>query len=95
MFLIISWVFTGAVIGSVGVAGIASAVASGGPRNDPDIGTVLFLLLVTTVLGAVGGGLFARMVRRKFAGDPRKLNLLAGAPLLAAAVLVGYAMFKP
>jgi hypothetical protein len=95
MFLIISWVLTGAVIGSVGVAGIASAIASGGPRGDTDIGTALVLLLMTTVLGAVSGGLLARMVRQKFADNPRKLDQLALAPLLAAALLLGYAMFKP
>jgi hypothetical protein len=95
MFLVISWVVTGAVFGSVGVAGIASAIAKGSPRGDIDIGTALFSLLMTTVLGAAGGGILGRMVRQKFADNPRKLNLLAGAPLLAAALLLGYAMFKP
>jgi hypothetical protein len=94
MFLIISWVFAGAVIGSVGVAGIASAIA-GGPRGDTDFGAALVLLLMTTVLGAVGGGLLGRMVRQKFADNPRKLDQFALVPLLAAALLVGYAMFKP
>jgi hypothetical protein len=95
MLLIISWIFAGAVFGSVGVAGIASTIASGGPRGDTDIGTALVLLLMTTVLGAVGGGLLGRTVRRKFAGNPRKLDQLALAPLLPAALLLGYAMFKP
>ena len=95
MFLIISWVFAGAVIGSIGVAGIASAIASGGPRGDTDFGTALVLLLMTTVLGAVGGGLLGRMVRQKFADNPRKLDQFALVPLLPAALLLGYAMFKP
>ena len=95
MFLIISWVLTDAVFGSVGVAGIASAIASGGPRSDTDIGTALFLLLMTTVLGAVGGGILGRTVRRKFADNQRRLDQLAIAPLLPAALLLGYAMFKP
>ena len=95
MFLIISWVIAGAVLGSVGVAGIASAFAGDGPRGDIDIGTVFFWLFVTTVLGAVGGGLLARMVRRKFADNPQRLSQLAVAPLIGVAILVGYAMLKP
>ena len=95
MFLVISWAIAGAVFGSVGVAGIASAFAGSGPRGDVDIGTVFFWLFITTVLGAVGGGMLARMVRRKLADDPRRQNQLALLPLLAAVALVSYAILKP
>ncbi len=95
MFLIISWVITGLVVGSVGVAGVASAIAKDGPRGDPNLDAIFIWLFVTTVLGAVCGGVLARMVRRKFANDPRKTNLLAAAPLAAVALLMIYAMSKP
>jgi hypothetical protein len=95
MFLIISWVITGAILGSVGVAGVASFIARGSPRGDPDLDTIFFFLFLTTAVGTVGGGIVARAVRRKFAGNPRKLDQLALLPLLAAAVLVGYAALKP
>ena len=94
MFIMISWVLSGAVFGSVGVAFIASAFDSGGPRGD-DFQTPLLIVLTTTILGAVSGGVLARMVRRKFADNPRRLDQLALAPLLPVAALVGYAMFKP
>ena len=41
------------------------------------------------------GGLLARMARRRFADNKRRLDQLALLPLLAAAVLVGYAVLKP
>jgi hypothetical protein len=95
MLLIISWVLAGAVLGSVGVAGLASAFASDGPRGDPNLDAIFFWLFVTTLAGAVGGGLLARMARRKFADNKRRLDQLALLPLLAVAVLVGYAVMKP
>ena len=95
MFLIISWMLAGAVFGSVGVAGLASALASGGPRGDPNLDAIFFWLFLTTLAGAVGGGLLARMARRRFADDKRRLDQLALLPFLAAAVLLGYAVLKP
>ncbi|HXO71885.1 MAG TPA: hypothetical protein VN838_23235 [Bradyrhizobium sp.] len=92
MFLIISWVVTGAVFGSVGVAWVASALC-GGPRPDPNLDAMFLLLFLTTVSGAVGGGILASMARRKFADDKRRLDQLALLPFLAAAGLVAYAMF--
>jgi hypothetical protein len=54
MFLIISWILAGAVIGSVGVAGIASAISTGRPGYEgPSIESVAFMLVVTMVPGAV------------------------------------------
>ena len=93
MFLIISWVVTGAVFGSVGVAWVASALSEG-PRPDPNLDAMFLLLFLTTVAGAAGGGILAAMARRKFADNKRKLDQLALLPFLAAAGLVGYAMFK-
>jgi phosphate/sulfate permease len=90
MFLIISWVLSGAIFGSIGVAGIASALATGRLGYETSIEAVAFLLLTTTVVGAVGGGFLARMVRRKFAGNQQRLNQFAIFPLLAAAALVAF-----
>ncbi|MEA2783621.1 MAG: hypothetical protein QOK29_5180 [Rhodospirillaceae bacterium] len=90
MFLVISWVITGAVFGSVGIAWIASAL-SDGPRPDPNLGAMFLLLFLTTLIGAVGGGILASMARRKFADNKRRLDQLALLPFLAAVVLVGYA----
>lgn len=95
MFLMVSWFLAGAVFGSVGVAGLASALASGGPRGDPNLDAIFFWLFVTTASGAVGGGLLARMARRRFADDQRRLDQLALLPLLAAGALLGYAVLKP
>jgi ABC-type Fe3+ transport system permease subunit len=93
LFLIISWVLTGAVFGSVGVAWIASAL-SDGPRPDPNLDAIFLSLFLTTMIGAVGGGILAGMARRKFAGNKRRLDQLALLPFLAAVALVGYATFK-
>ncbi len=86
MFLIISWVLGGAVVCGIGAVVIASAVYTTGPADD--IGTGLALLFFGVMLGAAGGGTIGRMIRQKFAGNPGKLKLFAGAPLIAAAVLV-------
>ncbi len=86
IFLIISWVLVGALFGGIGVTGIASAVISAGPRGD--IGTAVVLLLTGVTLGAAGGGILGRMLQQTFAGNPRKLNLIAGAPWIAGIVLV-------
>lgn len=94
MFLIIGWVLTGAVFGSIGVASIASAL-SNGPRPDPNLDAIFLSLFLTTIVGAVGGGILASMARRKFADNKRRLDQLALLPFLAAVALVGYAMFKP
>lgn len=94
MFPMISWIVAGAVLGSVGVAVIASFAAGDGPRGDPNLDKIFFLLFMTTVAGATGGGLFARMAKRKFADNPRRLDQLALFPLLAAALLVGYVLTK-
>jgi ABC-type Fe3+-siderophore transport system permease subunit len=92
MFLIISWVLGGAVVGGIGVTGIASAISTG-PRGD--IGTAVFLLLTGVALGAVGGGLIGRMLRRKYAGDPDKLSLFTIVPWIAGfALVVGINTFK-
>jgi hypothetical protein len=92
MFLIVSWVVAGAVFGSVGVACVASAL-SDGPRPDPNLDAMFLVLFLTTAVGAAGGGMLASMARRKFADNKRRLDQLALLPLLAAAGLVGYAMF--
>jgi ABC-type Fe3+ transport system permease subunit len=81
------------VFGSIGVAQIASAL-SDGPRPDPNLDAMFLLLFLTTAFGAVGGGILASMVRRKFAYNKRRLDQLALLPFLAAAVLVGYATFS-
>jgi hypothetical protein len=94
MFLMISWIITGAVFGSVGVAFIASAL-SGGPRPDPNLDAMFLLLFLTTLTGAVGGGILSGMAGRKFADNKRRRDQLALLPLLATAGLVGFAMFKP
>lgn len=60
MALIFSWILSGAIFGSVGVAIIASALYGDGPRGGIHIEAVFFRLLVTTLIGAVGGGLLAR-----------------------------------
>jgi MFS family permease len=86
MFLIISWILGGAVIGGISVPGMASAISTF-PRGD--IGTAVTWLLIGVALGAAGGGIIGRIIRQKFAGNPRKLNLLTGVPWLAALVLVG------
>ena len=80
--------------GSVGVAWVASALSEG-PRPDPNLDAMFLLLFVTTVSGAVGGGILAGVARRKFADNKRRLDQLALLPLLAVAVLVGYAVMKP
>jgi len=85
MFLIISWILGGAVIGGISVPGMASAISTF-PRGD--IGTAVTWLFIGVALGAAGGGIIGRMIRQKFAGNPRKLNLLTGVPWLAAVVLV-------
>jgi ABC-type Fe3+ transport system permease subunit len=95
MILIISWVLAGAVFGSVGVAGVASALAKDGPRGDPNLDAIFFWLFLTTFAGAVPGGVLARMARRRFADNKRRLDQLALLPFLVAAVLVGYAVLKP
>ena len=86
MFLIIAWVLGGAVLCGIGAVGIASALYTTGPRDA--IGTGLALLFFGVMLGAAGGGTLGWMIRQKFAGNPGKLKLFAGAPLIAAAVLV-------
>lgn len=90
MFLIISWVVTGALFGSIGVALIASAL-SDGPRPDPNLDAIFLSLFLTTLVGAVGGGMLASMARRKFADNKRRLDQLALLPFLAAAGLVAFA----
>jgi hypothetical protein len=85
MFIIISWVLVGALFGGIGLTGIASAVITL-PRGD--IGTAVALLLTGVTLGAAGGGILGRMLQQKFAGNPHKLNLLAGAAWAAGLILV-------
>jgi hypothetical protein len=85
MFLIISWVVGGAVIGAFGITGLASAYM---PDPRGDIGTVLAWLLTGVTLGAAVGGIVGHMIRQNFAGSPGKLSLLTAAPLIAAAALV-------
>jgi len=75
MFLIISWMVTGAVFGSIGVAQVASAL-SDGPRPDPNLDAIFLSLFLTTLVGAVGGGILASMARRKFADNKRSINSL-------------------
>ena len=92
MFLVISWLLGGAVVGGIGVTGIASAVSTG-PRGD--IETAVVLLLIGVIGGAIGGGLLGRMLRRKFAGDERKLGLITALPWIAGfALVVGINVYK-
>ena len=56
---------------------IASALYGDGPRGGIDIEGVFFRLLVTTLIGAAGGGLLARAVRRRYAGNKRRLDQFA------------------
>jgi membrane protein DedA with SNARE-associated domain len=86
MFLIISGVLGGRLIGSVGLAGIASALHSTGPRDD--IGTAVFLLLMGLTLGALAGGILGRTLQKKFADNPDKLTLVTGVPWIAGTILV-------
>ena len=95
MLLIISWVLVGGLFGSIGVAWIASALASDGPRGDPNLEAIFLSLFLTTVAGAVGGGILTRMVRLMFADNQRRLDQLAILPLLAAGLLLGYVVIKP
>lgn len=95
MALIISWVLSGAIFGSVGVAMIASALYGDGPRGGIDIEAVFFRLLVTALIGAVGGGLLARAIRRRYAGNKRRLDQFALIPALLAVVLIAYGVLKP
>ena len=69
MFLIISWVVGGAVIGAFGIPGLASAYM---PDPRGDIGTVLAWLLTGVTLGAAVGGIVGQMIRQNFAGSPGK-----------------------
>lgn len=86
MFILISWIITGTILGSVGVALIASAMAGDVPRGD-DFQTPLLTLMATTAAGAVIGGVLASKVR-KAVEDSRKLNQLAVIPLFIAVVFV-------
>ena len=93
MFLVISWVLGGMLVGSIGLTGIASALHSSGPRDD--IGTGLFLLVMGLTLGAVGGGILGRTLQKKFADNPDKLTLVTGVPWIAGTILVmGIGIFK-
>lgn len=85
MFLVVSWIFSGAILGSVGVALVASAM-SNGTRTD-DFQTPLLMLMATTVVGAVSGGVLASKVR-KSVQDQRRINQLAAIPPFLAVLLV-------
>jgi hypothetical protein len=92
MLLIIAWVLAGAVVGGIGVTGIASTVIAG---SGGDIGTAVAFLLIGVTLGAAGGGTIGWLIRQKFAGNPSKLNLFAGAPVIVAfALVVGMSVFE-
>lgn len=94
MALIFSWILSGAIFGSVGTAAIASALVNDGPRGGVNLDKVFFWLLVTTVIGAVGGGLLARLVRRRYANDARRLAQFALLPALPAAILLLYSISR-
>lgn len=92
-FLTIFWVISGAIFGSVGVAMLASA-ASGPPRGDPNLDGMFLLLFLTTVGGAILGGVLAWKARRKHAGNERRIGQLAILPMIVAIGLMIFAMAK-
>lgn len=73
---------------------IASAFYGDGPRGGIDIEAVFFRLLITTLIGAVGGGLLARAVKGRYAGNKRRLDQFALIPAILAVVLLAYSIFK-
>ena len=91
MFITITWVFVGLVAG--GMLGGELADLSANHRGD--IGALLGGGLMGAMLGAVGGGWLGLTLTRKFAGDKRKLDMLAGGTWIGIGFLVlGTIMFE-